>query len=452
MFYSGVIEGFYGRPWSKAQRIEMLDWIKAAGLEVFAYAPKDDIKIRARWRELYDEAEAKDLGDLARAAKTRGVTLMGAVSPCLDIRHSDPQDIAALCSKIGQLDSLGMRFFTLLFDDVPSVLAQEDAKAFPSFAAAQAYVTNAVHNFVRTLGADRKLFFCPTEYCGRMAGGNVRQSAYLQEIGAKLDPQVEIFWTGPEIVSSEITAPSLRELAQVLRRKPVIWENFHANDYDIRRVYAGPLGGRLRDIVPEIRGFITNPNTEFEANFPAVHTLGQFLSDASYDEARAAHAACSAWRPRFRHASSNPPRFLGEDQIELLSDLLHQPFRLGPQSQAIVDAARHLLATAQSSETAPWKAELELIRSFLKRVAKLFDDLTEIANRDLFYTFQPYLWECREELLTITHYLDWLATQPAGDAPFPHQGVLPNTYRQGFAVALQHLLPRGANGRYRHDP
>ena len=30
---SGVIEGFYGRPWSEAQRLEMMDWIKAAGMQ-----------------------------------------------------------------------------------------------------------------------------------------------------------------------------------------------------------------------------------------------------------------------------------------------------------------------------------------------------------------------------------------------------------------------------------
>lgn len=452
MFYGGVIEGFYGRPWSPTQRIEMLDWIKAAGLNVFAYAPKDDIKIRARWRELYDDAEVKGLADLARAAKARGIALMGAVSPCLDIRHGDLKEIAALTSKLAQLDQIGMRLFTLLFDDVPSVLKAEDQALFPSFAAAQSHVANAAHDFVKGLGQDGKLFFCPTEYCGRMAGGDVRRSAYLSEIGAALAPGIEIFWTGPEIVSAEITARHLHEVAQVLRRKPVIWENFHANDYDIRRVHLGPLGGRKSDIVTEIAGFITNPNNEFEADFPAVHTLGQFLSEVSYDETAALGAACRAWRPRFRHASSDPPRLLDQDQIELLADLLYQPFRLGPQSEGIVATGRRLLAEAHAADTPGWKADLENIRLFLTRVAKLFDDLTEIGNRELFYTFQPYLWECREELLTLTHYLDWLATKPARDAQFPHHDRLPNTYGQGFTIALQQLLQRDPNGYFTHEP
>ncbi|HTN97206.1 MAG TPA: beta-N-acetylglucosaminidase domain-containing protein, partial [Nordella sp.] len=247
--------------------------------------------------------------------------------------------------------------------------------------------------------------------------------------------------------SEEITAQSLKDLACVLKRKPVIWENFHANDYDIRRVYAGPLGGRKADILPEIAGFITNPNNEFEANFPAVHTLGHFLSGGPYDEAAALAAACRDWRQRFVYASCERQPDL--DQIELLADLLYQPFRLGPQSAAIVAQTRRLL---REPGGAGWAAGLERIRQFLKRVSKLFDDLTEIGNRDLFYTFQPYLWECREELLTTVHYLDWLATGPEPGARFPHQDHLPNTYRQGFAVALQHLFPRAETGDYRHVP
>lgn len=445
MFYSGVIEGFYGRPWSASQRTEMLDWINEAGLKLFAYAPKDDIKIRARWRELHDGREYRSLAGLAGEAKERNVTLMGAVSPCLDIRHGDPSETAALKRKMQQLDQIGMRSFALLFDDVPSVLGPEDGKIFSTFAEAQAHVVNEMQDYVKALGPDRRLFFCPTEYCGRMAGGDVRKSAYLAEIGERLAQGVEIFWTGPEIVSEEITAQSLRELAQVIRRKPVIWENFHANDYDIRRIHAGPLGGRKADIVPEIAGFIINPNNEFEANFPAVHTLGRFLSDPGYDEKEALGASCRDWRRRFVHASSE--RQLELDQVELLADILYQPFRLGPQSAAIVAQARRLL---REPDGAGFAEGVERIRHFLKRVSKLFDDLSEIGNRDLFYTFQPYLWECREELLTTVHYLDWLATGPKAGASFPHRDHLPNTYRQGLTVALQHLLPRDETGVYRH--
>ena len=49
-FLSGVIEGFYGQPWSRPERLELFDWMEIAHLNSYLYAPKDDLKLRARWR------------------------------------------------------------------------------------------------------------------------------------------------------------------------------------------------------------------------------------------------------------------------------------------------------------------------------------------------------------------------------------------------------------------
>ncbi len=76
--------------------------------------------------------------------------------------------------------------------------------------------------------------------------------------------------------------------------------------------------------------------------------------------------------------------------------------------------------------------------------------MTELENRELFYTFQPHLWEVREELHTLMQYLDWLAGGPAANAVFPEDGRLPNTYRQGLAAQLQALLPRDRDGNLNH--
>ena len=32
--------------------------------------------------------------------------------------------------------------------------------------------------------------------------------------------------------------------SQVIKRKPIIWDNLHANDYDLQRVYLGPYIGK----------------------------------------------------------------------------------------------------------------------------------------------------------------------------------------------------------------
>ena len=81
---------------------------------------------------------------------------------------------------------------------------------------------------------------------------------------------------GCRVISKKITICELEEVSRVMRRPPVIWDNIHANDYDPRRVFLGPYDGRSPEIIPYIRGVLTNPNCEFEANYIPLHTLGQW--------------------------------------------------------------------------------------------------------------------------------------------------------------------------------
>lgn len=93
------------------------------------------------------------------------------------------------------------------------------------------------------------------------------QSTYLNTVGEKLLPGIDILWTGektkhllagyfilggeknhiffhcrvgPKVVSHKISVESIDEVSSVLKRAPVIWDNIHANDYDLQRLFLGP--------------------------------------------------------------------------------------------------------------------------------------------------------------------------------------------------------------------
>ncbi|EAR51054.1 Hyaluronoglucosaminidase [Oceanicola granulosus HTCC2516] len=443
---TGVIEGFYGRDWRRDERATVMDWIAAAGMNTYIYGPKDDVHVRARWRVPYDAAGLARLTELRDAAAARGMVFYVSLAPCLDVTYSDPQDRAALLARVDQLARAGLRNLVLLFDDIPSVLPEADRHRFDSFAEAQADLSNMVLRHLRGAG---HVVFCPTEYCGRMAGGDPRGSAYLQRLGSTLDPAIDIFWTGPEIVSEEIVAAHLAAVGEVLRRRPVIWDNFHANDYDIRRVFAGPLGGRSRDILPLVAGWITNPNNEAEANFPAIHTTGAYLADPDYAPERAIAAAVAAWQPRFRLAFGDGA--VPSDLVALLCDLFWQPFALGPETTRILSALRAALTVPRPDPSDPaWRAALEDLRDLKRRINKLFTLMTEIENRDLFHTFHNYLWEAQEEVGHLVAYCDWLDEAPPPGAVFPATDRIHNFYRRGFGVAVQDILQRDRQGRYHH--
>lgn len=78
------------------------------------------------------------------------------------------------------------------------------------------------------------------------------------------------------MISRVLSKENIQEITEVLRRPPVIWDNLHANDYDQKRVFLGPYSGRSPDLIPKLRGVLTNPNCEYGANFIAIHTLAQW--------------------------------------------------------------------------------------------------------------------------------------------------------------------------------
>src|SRR5688572_16595787 len=116
-FLSGVIEGFYGQPWSQAQRFELFDWMQGWGLNTYLYAPKDDLKHRALWRELYSAFETENLESLIKACRQRNLQFVYALSPGLDIRYGDKAELTNIQKRFEQLLAPGCEHFALLFDD-----------------------------------------------------------------------------------------------------------------------------------------------------------------------------------------------------------------------------------------------------------------------------------------------------------------------------------------------
>ncbi|XP_045556632.1 protein O-GlcNAcase isoform X5 [Salmo salar] len=269
-FISGVVEGFYGRPWTMEQRKELFRRQQKWGLNTYLYAPKDDYKHRMFWREMYSVEEAEQLITLISAAKEYGIELIYAISPGLDITFSNQKEVSTLKRKLDQVTHFGCKSFALLFDDIDHNMCPADKEVFSSFAHAQVSITNEIFQY---LGEPETFLFCPTEYCGTFCYPNVAQSPYLHTVGEKLLPGIEVLWTGPKVVSKDITVESIEEVSKILKRAPVIWDNIHANDYDQKRLFLGPYKGRSTELIPRLKGVLTNPNCEFESNFVAIHTL-----------------------------------------------------------------------------------------------------------------------------------------------------------------------------------
>jgi len=442
-FVCGVVEGFYGRPWSEAQRRQLFVWMQSWGMNSYLYAPKDDLKHRLFWREPYSAGEAAGLKDLIRECRRKGLRFIYAIAPGLDLSYTSRIDQARLRRKADQLAALGCRDFTIAFDDIVPVLSTEDAHTFDTLADAQSVVTNGFLKHVREQIPDATLLFCPTHYCERMSGP-VRHSEYLKQLGKCLDPAIQILWTGPEIISETITVDSLVELRRVLRRKPVLWDNLHANDYDLRRIYLGPYSGRKLGVRDAVAGILSNPNCEFEANYIPLRTLAMYAqAEGKWDPRRAFQVALRGWSLQWK---AHPAGGLSGAELELLCDCFYLPTELGARAKKFVDDFHFLLRVPPTR----WGSMLRRFEATCAELIGLFDKLSALKNRELLHAMYRLVWELREETRLIGKYVSWLKTNPPPGQRFVSTDNRPGIYRGGFVAALQRLLPMDGQGRFRH--
>ena len=440
-FLAGVIEGFYGQPWSQAERFELFDWMAGWGLNAYLYAPKDDLKHRAVWRELYSASEAATLSEVIRACQQRNLCFIYALSPGLDIHYSNEADLNHLKNRFEQMLALGCQNFALLFDDIPDRMTVEDNQRWGSFASAQCHVTNAMFRWTRERCPDARFLFCPTPYCGRMAKCNYGGENYLPTIGRELLPEIDIFWTGPEIISREITVAQVQELQTVLGRKPLIWDNLHANDYDGRRFYCGPYAGRPPELRNAVSGLLVNPNNEFSLNYVPLRTVAWFVRcEGTWDPRQAYLSAMREWLPQF--ATLGPPVTL-EDLI-LLGDCYYLPHEEGPEAEALFERARSLLATdcpELEKQALAFRKEAGRLKEFCAR-------MTGLRHRPLFYALSRRIWELREELDLLMGYVQLKSQRDHRDDHCSSDFHLPGTYRGGMVPRLQRLLIQKPDGTF----
>ncbi|NLH88206.1 MAG: hyaluronidase, partial [Firmicutes bacterium] len=105
--WKGIVEGFYGRPWTHQERLDMMAFMSEVGMNAYMYAPKDDPYHREDWRSPYPSKKLESLRELASHAKSHGVSFVFAVSPGMSVRYSDKRDVDAFMQKLKALYGAG---------------------------------------------------------------------------------------------------------------------------------------------------------------------------------------------------------------------------------------------------------------------------------------------------------------------------------------------------------
>lgn len=279
----GVVEGFYGTPWSHEVRLRMLDHMGRNKMNSYVFGPKDDPYHRTpHWRQPYPEAEGAKIAELCQRAAKNHVNFIWAIHPGGDIRW-DRADYDSLLNKFASMYDLGVRQFAVFFDDISG--AGTDSHR-------QAALLNALNrDFVQKKQGVKPLIVCPTDYT--QAWANPTDSGQLAVYGRELDPGIEVFWTGSK-VCSDVARVDRTFVRERINRPSLTWWNFPVSDYVRTNLLMGPSYNLDTTLTrADMSGILSNPMEQGEASHAAVYSVADY-----------------AWNPRAYNALDSWERSL----------------------------------------------------------------------------------------------------------------------------------------------
>lgn len=363
--YRGIVEGFYGAPWSHKVRLSLIDFYGRNKLNTYVYGPKDDpYHSSPNWRKPYPADQARNIHELVEACEKNRVEFVWAIHPGKDIKWNE-EDYNNLKRKFDLMYQLGVRSFAIFFDDI-SGEGTNPAKQVE-------LLNRLTKDFVKVKGDVSPLIICPTDYS--RAWANPTPEGSLSVYGRTLDPSVRVFWTG-DVVCSDITRSTLAWVNSRIKRPALFWWNYPVTDYVRHIVLQGPVYGLENTITAgEMTGLLSNPMEHGEASKLALYSVADYAwNPAAYNALDSWERALAVMAPQAKdayrtfaiHSADTETGYRRDESWETTT------FSLGHYTQQQYD---------------------DLMREF-EKIEKVPAQLEQgLANRGLFSELRPWLTE-----------------------------------------------------------
>lgn len=260
--HRGVVEGYYGRPWTPEARFSQFEFYGKYKINTYIYGPKDDPYHHARWWEPYPKDTAELLKKQIKAAHDNHVDFVWAahVGSIINNPANAAEDMKKLVAKFEMMYVLGVRSFGVFFDDI-----------FTHNAELQSDVCNyVVENFVSKKKDVGPIVMCPSQYNKSWSGGD-----YLDILGNKLHPSIRVMWTGNS-VCTDITEDTVDWVSKRIKRAPYIWWNWPVVDYCASALLLGRTYGLDKANKAKYSGFVSNPMDKPEASKIALFGVADY--------------------------------------------------------------------------------------------------------------------------------------------------------------------------------
>jgi hyaluronoglucosaminidase len=433
----GVVEGFYGTPWTTQQTADMIDFLGQTKQNHLLYAPGDDPYRDVLWREPYPQAQQDALRTLAQRAALNHVTLGYSLSPGASLCYTSRKDLDALVAKLEQLWGLGLRSFQLDFSQATFSHwhCGADASRYghgPEAAAqAQADVVGVVlRRFLSRYPDADPLTLLPSEYHRTGA------TPYRTALARALDGSVRIAWTGAGVEPATITVGDLTTAQQALAHPLLTEDNYPVNDSAQDRLYLGAYQGRDPAVANGTAGLLVNAMQQPVASRIPLFTAADFAwnplayqPDASWQAAvlalagagtgattygtgtariGASSAAAQARAALAALAGNSASSPLGQQESAYLRPLLAAFWAAFEPASPRPDTADPAAATARSMAAAQ-------LRAAFTTMAQATDNLAGVAGGQLLTEDAAWVQQLAQYGRAGQAAVDMLAAQRAGN-------------------------------------
>ncbi len=386
--YRGVVEGFYGEPWSHATRLSLIDIYGRYKMNSYVYGPKDDpYHSSPHWRLPYPEDKAKEIAELVEACRRNRVDFVWAIHPGKDIKWCE-EDLQNLINKFEAMYDLGVRAFAIHFDDIEG----EGTNPYR-----QTELMNILNEeFVAVKGDVASLIVCPTDYTRLWANPTERGSLVIY--GNELHPSVDVFWTG-DAVCSDMTESTMEWISSRIQRPALFWWNYPVTDYARHIMMQGPVYGLSPSITAEkSRGLVSNPMEHGEASKLALYSVADYTWNTE------AYNPIDSW----------------ERGLEMLAPEVKEAYRLFAIHSCDTETGYRRI---ESWETETFtleeysEAKAAKLREELERIVTVPATMEQMENKALLEELRPWLVEFGKLGERCLGALDCIELYRAGNYP-----------------------------------
>jgi len=269
--------------WPLETYVEAIDFAASNGIDSIGICYSSIDESSYLWRRPYKEETLGKIKNLSTMAAKRNLSIFVLLNPLVTsfdtfvssyhkiretfkckasafppsppLKFNNPEDVHLLLGKIDSLKGIGIDEIMICFDDAEAILNPiEEAK-----------IANSINKRVK------RTMLTPSGYCLSRA-----DPEYLKRLGNALEKDIEVFWTGKDVVTWQVYKRDEEGITSMLGRIPSLWLNYPVNDYLEGELIQEPIPKSEIHLL-DARSLLINPMFQFKESRAPILTLLDYL-------------------------------------------------------------------------------------------------------------------------------------------------------------------------------